>query len=333
MIRSVVTGGAGFIGSHLVEALLARGDQVWAVDDESTGARENLSAVADHRRFRYTRASVTDPRVVEELVSQADEVYHLAAAVGVQLAARESVRTIRTNVEPTVLLLEGLARRHRAGHPVKFFLASSSEIYGKNPRPVWSEDDVAVLGPVDFPRWSYGVAKLLDELLALGYHREQGLHVVIARLFNVVGPRQTGAYGMVLPRLVDAVLSGRPPTVYDDGQQIRCFAHVSDAVSAITALMSAPDAVGRAVNVGSDEPVTILDLARRVAAAVDPRLEIRFQSYESAYGREFEDCRRRVPDLARLRQTIDYRPRYSLDRIIAEVIAWRRRSLSTGPGG
>jgi UDP-glucose 4-epimerase len=321
--RCVVTGGAGFIGSHLVEALLERGEQVWAVDDESTGSRENLAAVLSHPRFRYTQASVADPQVVDDIVSETDEIYHLAAAVGVQLAARESVRTIRTNVEPTMLLLEGLTRRHRAGASVKLFLASSSEIYGKSLATKWSEDDVSILGPVDYPRWSYGVAKLLDELLALGYHREQGLPVVVARLFNVVGPRQTGAYGMVLPRLVDAALSGRAPLVHDDGQQIRCFAHVSDVVSAIAALMRTPAAVGRVFNVGSDEPITILDLARRVVAAVDPRLEIQFQSYEAAYGLDFEDCRRRVPNLTRLRQTIDYRPRYSLDRIIAEVVAWR----------
>jgi UDP-glucose 4-epimerase len=324
----LVTGGAGFIGSHLVEALLARGDRVSAVDDESTGSRANLAAVLDHPRFQYQRGSVADPALVRGLVDGADEVYHLAAAVGVQLVAASPVRTLQTNIYPTGLLLAEVQRLHAQGRPVKFFMASSSEVYGKNPQPAWTEEDDLLFGPTTRARWAYGISKAVDEFLSLAYAREHGLPVVVGRLFNVVGPRQTGAYGMVLPRFVDAALSGGPLVVHDDGRQQRCFAHVADVVRTILALVQQPAAVGRVFNVGSDQPITILELAQRVIAAVDPRLAIRFQSYAEAYSPDFEDCRRRVPDLARLRSVVDFRPRYDLDEIIREVVAWRRAGMS-----
>jgi len=320
----LVTGGAGFIGSHLTEALLARGDQITVVDNESTGRPENLAAVCQHPRLRYTKGSVTDRTLVQRLVAEADEVYHLAAAVGVRLIAEDPIRTIETNVYPAGWLLAELLTQQRAGRRVKFFLASSSEVYGKNPKPAWTEDDDLVIGPTRRARWSYGATKALDEFLALAYARQHNLPVVVARFFNVVGPRQTGAYGMVLPNLIDAALAGRPLVVHDDGQQTRCFAHVADVVAAVLALMDTPAAVGQVFNVGSDQPVTILDLAQRVAAAVDPGLPIRFVSYAEAYSSDFEDCRRRVPDLSRLCATIGYRPQYDLDATIAETIAWRR---------
>jgi len=325
MKRILVTGGAGFIGSHLTEALLARGDCVTAVDDESTGSVENLAAVRGHKRLTYVRGTVADADLVHRVTADVDEVYHLAAAVGVALIAREPIQTIERNVYPTELLLAELRRRAVDGQKVKFFLASSSEVYGKNPKPTWSEDDDLVFGPTGRARWSYGASKAIDEFLALAYWRQHGLPVVVGRLFNVVGPRQTGAYGMVLPRLVDAALAGGPLVVHDDGRQVRCFAHVSDVVAAILALMDTESAAGRVFNIGSDEPITILQLAQQVIAAVDPDLTIEFQAYSAAYDEDFEDVRRRVPDLSRLRATISHRPRYGLDAMIREVIGFRGR--------
>ncbi len=324
MKRALVTGGAGFIGSHLVEALLTRGDRVAVVDDESTGTIDNLRAVIAHPRLSYTKGSVADADLVERLAAGADEVYHLAAAVGVALIAADPVRTIETNIFPTGLLLECLGRRHRAGERVKLFLASTSEVYGKNPKPQWTEDEDLVFGQTRFARWSYGVSKAIDEFLALAWHREHGLPVVIGRFFNVVGPRQTGAYGMVLPRFVEAALAGGPLTVHDDGRQVRCFAHVGDVVRSVLALMEKPEAVGRPVNIGSDRPVSILELALRVIAAVDPGLRIEHQSYARAYGAEFEDCRRRVPDLTLLRRLIGFEPQHDLDDVIRAVVDWKR---------
>jgi UDP-glucose 4-epimerase len=320
---SLVTGGAGFIGSHLTEALLARGDRVVVVDDESTGSRDNLAAVADHPRLAYHKGSAADPALIERVLDDVGEVYHLAAAVGVGLIANDPIQTIETNIRPTQLLVDELRRRHAAGQSVRLFLSSSSEVYGKNPRPRWTEDDDLVFGPTTRPRWSYGMAKAIDEFLALGCWRQDRLPVVVGRLFNVVGPRQTGRYGMVLPRFVQAVLAGRPPTVHDDGLQERCFAHVSDVVRAILALMETPAAMGEVFNIGSDQPVSIRALAERVVAIVNPALGIEFQSYAAAYSADFEDVRRRTPDLSKLRRTIDFRLDYDLDRIIRELVAAR----------
>lgn len=320
MKKVLVTGGAGFIGSHLTEALLARGDRVLVVDDQSTGSAANLAAVRDHERFTYIPGDVGDAELVQRITSDVDEVYHLAAAVGVALIAREPIQTIERNIEPTQLLLAALRRRHQRGERVKFFLASTSEVYGKNPKPVWSEDDDLVFGSTTRARWSYGASKAIDEFLTLGYWRQCQLPVVVARFFNVVGPRQTGAYGMVLPRFVDAALAGGPLLVHDDGRQTRCFAHVADVVTAVLALMETPAAIGRVFNVGSDQPVSILDLARQVTAAIDPKVPIDFQSYAEAYDDDFEDIRRRVPDLTRLRATIQYQPRHDLASIIREVV-------------
>jgi UDP-glucose 4-epimerase len=323
LAQVLITGGAGFIGSHLADALIARGNNVTVVDDESTGRTDNLATVWRQPGFAYVRGSVSDRGLVRTLVADVDCVYHLAAAVGVRLIASDPVRTIETNIYPTELLLSELALRHDRGESVKLFLASTSEVYGKNPLPRWSEDDDLVFGPTTRARWSYGTSKAIDEFLALAYAREHGLPVVIARFFNVVGPRQSGAYGMVLPRLVDAALVGGPLVVHDDGNQVRCFAHVADVVTAVMALVDTPAALGRVFNVGSDQPVSILELAERVAAAVDPQLQIVFQSYAEAYSADFEDVRSRVPDLTRLRATIDFRLRYDLDAIIRDVIASR----------
>lgn len=325
MARALITGGAGFIGSHLAELLLARGDRVTAVDDESTGAARNLAPLVDHAGFKYVRGSVSDRKLVRTLLAEADEVYHLAAAVGVQLIARDPIRTIETNVYPTELLLDELDRRHSKSSPIKLFLASTSEVYGKNPKSNWNEEDDLVFGSTTKPRWSYGVSKAIDEFLALAYFNQHKLPVVIGRFFNVVGPRQSGAYGMVLPRLIDAALASEPLVVHDDGKQVRCFAHVADVVTAVVGLVREPAAEGRVFNIGSDQPVSILELAQRVVALVGSSSPIVFQSYAQAYSADFEDIRHRVPDLSRIRATINYQLRHDLDAIIQDTIASRRK--------
>lgn len=320
MTHVLVTGGAGFIGSHLTEALLARGDTVTVVDDESTGSAANLCTALGHERLTYVQGSVGDRELVDRLTADVDEVYHLAAAVGVALVASQPMQTIERNIYPTEMLLSSLRARTLRGEAVKCFLASTSEVYGKNPKDIWSEDDDLVFGPTTKPRWSYGASKAIDEFLSLATSRECGLPVVIGRFFNVVGPRQTGAYGMVLPRFVEAARTGKPLVVHDDGQQTRCFAHVHDVVKAVLQLMSTPEAVGNVYNVGSDQPISILDLAKRVLALTGSSSEIRFQSYTEAYDDDFEDIRHRAPDLSRLRRIIDCEPSYELDEIIRQVI-------------
>ena len=321
--RVLITGGAGFIGSHLTESLLARGDAVTVIDDESTGRAENLAAVRSHERLTFRRGSVADSELVRQSLEQIDEVYHLAAAVGVALIARQPLQTIERNIYPTQLLLDELCRRHAAGQKVRFFLASTSEVYGKNPKAAWTEEDDLVFGPTTRPRWSYGVSKAVDEFLALACARQFGLPVVIGRFFNVVGPRQTGAFGMVLPRFIEAALKNEPLVVHDDGSQVRCFAHVKDVVTAVVKLVETPGAEGNVFNIGSDQPVSILELAQRVVALSGSQSRIEYQSYAQAYDQDFEDIRHRVPDLTRLKQTIGFAPRNDLDAIIRDVIASR----------
>jgi UDP-glucose 4-epimerase len=322
--HALITGGAGFIGSHLAETLIARDYRVTVVDDESTGTAENLATVRDHFNFSYVHGSVADKALVRQLVGDVDEVYHLAAAVGVQLISTAPIHTIETNIYPTELILNELLRRKREGYGVKLFLASSSEVYGKNPKPLWSEDDDLVFGPTTRPRWSYGASKAIDEFLALAYWRQHRLPVVIGRFFNVVGPRQTGRYGMVLPRFIEAALAGRPLVVHDDGHQVRCFAHVNDVVRSVIELMGTDAAVAGVFNIGSDQPVSILQLAKSVIAAVNPKLEIVFQSYAEAYDQDFEDVRSRIPDLSRLRRTIRFRPEFELEATLRDVIEQTR---------
>jgi UDP-glucose 4-epimerase len=321
---SLVTGGAGFIGSHMVEALMARGDRVVVVDDLSTGAAENLAGVMSRAEFCFEQGSVRDAVLVERLVGEADEDYHLAAAVGVRRVAEDPIHTIETNINPTENVLRAAHHAVRRGRAVKVYIASTSEVYGKNPKPRWDEDDDLVFGATSRPRWSYGVTKAIDEFLALAYYRQHGVPVVVGRFFNIVGPRQTGKYGMVVPRFVDAALTGGPLTVYDDGGQTRCFAHVADAIRAVMQLMAEPQAVGQVFNIGSDQPVTILELAKRVVDLVNPTAVIEFQSYADAYDENFEDIRNRVPDLSKIENLIAARPRFGLDEIIRDVAASRR---------
>ncbi len=312
----LVTGGAGFIGSHLVEALLARGDSAIVLDDLSTGRLENLAPVAGHERLEFIEGTVLDRAEVASAVARADVVAHLAAAVGVRLIVDQPVKTLETNIHGTEVVLHECGRR---GTPV--FIASSSEVYGKGVRCPFREDDDVLLGATTRTRWSYAASKMVDEFLALSWHRESGLPARIGRFFNTVGPRQVGWYGMVVPRFVGQALKGGPITVYGDGQQSRAFGHVGDVVRAVMALMEVPASSGRVFNIGGPEEVTIRTLAERVRDLVDPSIEIQCISYEEAYGTGFEDMTRRAADTTRLRETIGFAPSRGLDEILVDVVA------------
>jgi UDP-glucose 4-epimerase len=324
MARCLVTGGAGFIGSHLTERLLDLGHDVTVLDDLSTGRAENLHAVAQHPRLRIRHGSITDEMALSESAYDCETIYHLAAAVGVKLVADDPVRTIETNIYPTEMLLRLAIQGQR-----KVFLASTSEVFGKNPKEKWTEEDDLHLGPTSRPRWAYGCSKAIDEFLALAYHREFQLPVVIGRFFNVVGPRQVGHYGMVIPRFVDQALDGKPLQVYDDGGQVRCFGHVREVVECVIRLMETPAAYGSVFNVGSDQPVSIRQLAEEVIRRVNPSLSIEYLPYSRAYGDDFEDVRRRVPDLSRLERTIGFKPSLPLGRILDDIIAWKQAQRAT----
>lgn len=326
--RYLITGGAGFIGSHLCEALLDKGCRVTIIDDLSTGRFENIAHLTQHINFQYAIDTITNETVMDRLVSQCDVIVHLAAAVGVELIVRDPVHTLETNVLGTHAVLQ-LANRYRC----KVLLASTSEIYGKNGRIPYREDDDRVLGPTMKFRWSYSTSKAMDEYLALAYHRQKGLPIVVLRLFNTIGPRQSGRYGMVVPRFVQQALNGEPLTVYDDGLQTRCFGCVSDVVRAIIGLAECPDAVGQIFNVGSTSEITILALAHSVLKIVNEmrnqkvsknqlRKRIVYVPYEQAYNEGFEDMRRRVPDISRIQKLISWVPQRSLEEALTEITRW-----------
>ncbi|MBX3439084.1 MAG: GDP-mannose 4,6-dehydratase [Planctomycetaceae bacterium] len=323
MARCVVTGGAGFIGSHLTERLLRDGHQVTVLDNLSTGRRENLRGLESHPHLRFVNGSITDPLALSEAVQGSEVIYHLAAAVGVKLVAEDPVRTIETNIYPT----ENLLRLAVQGGQ-RFYLASTSEVYGKNPKAEWNEDDDLQFGPTSRPRWAYGCSKAIDEFLARAYHRKYGLPVVIGRFFNVVGPRQVGNYGMVIPRFVDQALKGGPLTVYDDGSQVRCFAHVQEVVDCVIRLMHTEAALGGIFNIGSDQPVSMRQLAEEVIRRVDPAVRIDLIPYQQAYGDDFEDVSRRVPDVSRLERVIGQKPRMPLGELLDDII--RAKRLNAG---
>jgi UDP-glucose 4-epimerase len=312
--RFLVTGGAGFIGSHLSELLISRGHAVTILDDLSTGRLENLAAIRAKPEVQIIRDSVENERAVNIAMASCDAVFHLAAAVGVQLIVDQPVRTIRSIIHGTEVVLEAA---QRFGRPV--LITSSSEVYGKGTRVPFSEDDDVLVGPTRSNRWCYSYSKGIDEFLGLAYHRQEGLPVVIVRLFNTVGPRQVGMYGMVLPRFVAAAIKNAPLQVYGDGKQTRCFCHVTDIVTALAALTEKPQAVGQVFNLGSDEEISIADLAKRVIAVCQSSSKIEFLTYEKAYGPGFDDTHRRVPKLDKIRSVIDFRPKFSLDQIIQTV--------------
>jgi UDP-glucose 4-epimerase len=317
-VKALITGGAGFVGSHLAEALLARGDEVQVLDNLSTGSIDNVEHLKGQRGFRYTIDSVMNEPVAAELIDRADIVFHLAAAVGVRLIVESPVNTIETNVHGTEMVLKMANKKKK-----KVLLASTSEVYGKSQAVPFREDTDLVLGPTHKGRWSYACSKAIDEFLALAYHKEKRLPVVIFRLFNTVGPRQTGRYGMVIPNLVKQALLGHPLTVYGDGTQSRCFTYVSDVVGVLLKLADHEGAVGQVLNVGNDrEEVTISELARRVKERTRSRSEIVTVPYDQAYEEGFEDMPRRVPDLSRLRALTGYEPKVHLDEILDRVIEY-----------
>lgn len=311
----LITGGAGFIGSHLAEAMLAAGERVTVLDDLSTGRKSNLAAVQGHPSFCLVEDTVRNESVTTELIRQADVVYHLAAAVGVRLIVESPVHTIETNIHGSEIVLAAAAR---FGKPV--FLASTSEVYGKSRDVPFREDADVIYGSTACSRWSYACSKAIDEYLALAYHQEHGLPVVIGRLFNVIGPRQRGAYGMVVPRFVRAALRNEPIPIYGDGEQTRCFCHVRDVVEAIRCLMRHPRAAGAVFNIGATEEITINELARRIVELADSRSPLVHLSYEEAFGRPFDDMMRRQPDIARLSALTGWKPSISLLDALRDVV-------------
>jgi len=315
-MRVLITGGAGFIGSHLADAYLARGDEVHVLDDLSTGSIDNIRHLRQHPRFGYTIDSVHRRAAVAELVDQCDVVFHLAAAVGVKLIVESPVRTIETNVHGTEVVLAQASKKKK-----KVLVASTSEVYGLSTQIPFREDGNLVMGATTKGRWSYACSKALDEFLALAYWRERKLPTVVVRLFNTVGPRQTGQYGMVIPTFVKQALADRPLTVYGDGTQTRCFTHVADVVGALIKLMDHPEAVGQVFNIGSDEEVSIGELAELVKVLTGSPSDIVLVPYHEAYEEGFEDMPRRVPDLSKIGRLVGYRPTRSLERILEDVIA------------
>jgi UDP-glucose 4-epimerase len=326
-MRYLVTGGAGFIGSHLVEALLLRGEHVHVLDDLSTGSMDNIRQLKDQPGFTYTIESAANPSVVADLVDDADAVYHLAAAVGVELIVDSPVRTIETNVHCTEIVLTHANKKKK---PV--FIASTSEVYGKSSELPFREDGDLVLGPTYRGRWAYACSKAIDEYLALAYWKERGLPTVIARLFNTVGPRQTGRYGMVIPTFVRQALAGQPITVFDDGSQKRCFCHVKDVVAALVGLMEREEAYGEVYNVGGTEETSMMELAERVREAVGSSSKITTTPYDEAYEEGFEDMRRRVPDITKVAELLDWRPERGLERVLEDVIESQRADTVLADG-
>ena len=317
----LITGGAGFIGSHLADTCLLRGDHVSVIDDLSTGRIENIQHLREHPRFSFTFGSVLNAPLLSEMVERADVVAHLAAAVGVNLIVESPVRTIETNVRGTEVLLEIASRKKK-----KVLLTSTSEVYGLSDQVPFREDGNLVLGATNKGRWSYACSKAIDEFLALAYWREKKLPTIVVRLFNTVGPRQTGQYGMVIPTFVKQAIAGRPITVYGDGKQSRCFGYVGDVVGALVKLMDHPDAVGQVFNIGSNVEISILELAERVKQLTHSDSPIVFVPYDEAYEEGFEDMPRRVPDISKVSEFVGFRPEMSLDGILESVIEYHKKA-------
>ncbi len=329
----LVTGGAGFIGSHLVEALLARGDRVVVLDNLSTGRLANLAQAVGHPEFRFVQGSVLDELIVDEMVHTCDTVVHLAAAVGVKLIVEQPLKALTTNIRGSEIVIEAAHRYRR-----KIMLASTSEIYGKNSSGPLAETADRILGSPAVVRWAYSTAKAVDEILANAYHRERALPTIVVRLFNTVGPRQSPGYGMVIPRLIQQALTNEPLTVFGDGTQTRCFAHVADVVRALVTLLDHEGAIGETFNVGSAEEVSIRDLAQRVRDSVGSTSDIRLIPYDRAYGAGFEDMVRRVPNTAKLHALTGWAPTRVLDDILRDAIEYARAEIAkvghpAGPGG
>jgi UDP-glucose 4-epimerase len=319
-MKYLITGGAGFVGSHLTDLLISQGHDVHIIDDLSSGRLQNIEHLRSNPRFKATIDTVLNEDVLEPLIDEADIVYHLAAAVGTRMIVESPVKTIELNVGGTEAVLRLANAKKRTT-----LVASTSEVYGKNTQVPFHEEMDLVLGPTSVNRWSYACSKAADEFLSIAYWREKKLPTIVVRLFNTVGPRQIGQYGMVIPRMVKHALAGEPILVHGDGKQTRCFAFVGDVVHALSLLPHHKDAFGRVFNVGNDQEITILELAEKVRAKVNPDCEIKFISYEDAFGPGFEDMRKRVPDVRRLHELTSYRPTTSIDTILDHVIAWMRK--------
>lgn len=324
-MRVLITGGAGFIGSHLAETLIARGDQVTIVDDLSTGSLDNIRHLRNHPSLEFVRESVRNDVTMTPLVDRCDLIYHLAAAVGVQLIVQRPVHTIETNIHGSEVILN-LANKFGR----KILVASTSEVYGKSSQVPFKEDDDIVLGSTRFSRWSYACSKMVDEFLALAYHDQFGLPAIVCRFFNTVGPRQTGQYGMVVPRFVRWALTNQPIEIYGSGKQSRCFCNVSDVIGALTKLVECDEAVGQVINVGTTESVTIEGLADKVIEMTGSSSEKRPMTYEQAYGRAFDDMLIRQPDLGKVSRLIGYEPKLSLAETLQQVIDYERPRLAAG---
>ena len=325
-MRCLITGGAGFIGSHLADALLDEMSEVTVLDDLSTGSIENVQHLRDNPNFHLVIDTMMNRPLLAELVDQADVIFHLAAAVGVRLIIESPVRTIETNIRPTELLLELATKKRKT-----VLIASTSEVYGKSQKFPFSEEDDLVIGSPDKGRWSYACSKAIDEFLGLAYWREKKLPTIIVRFFNTIGPRQTGQYGMVVPTFIRQAMAGETLTVFGDGRQSRCFGWVGDIVQAMIALVKNPNAPGKVFNVGSDEEITILELAERVKRVASSESHIRFVPYHEAYQAGFEDMPRRIPDLSRIRHLIGYRPTKTLDEILLAITVPLRESTPVRP--
>ena len=318
-MRILITGGAGFIGSYLSEAYIQRGEEVWVIDDLSTGSLENITQLLHHPRFHFVNDTILNREILLELTGTCDVIIHLAAAVGVRLIIEEPLKSIHTNVVGTELVLE-MANKFRK----KIFIASTSEVYGRNSKVPLHEDDQRIYGSTVLARWSYAATKAMDEFLALAYYRTKQLPVIIARLFNTVGPRQTGRYGMVIPRFVGQALRNDPITVYGDGSQTRTFTYVGDVVQGIMALIDEPGAVGEIFNIGGEEEITIETLALKVKTITGSSSRIEHIPYSEAYQEGFEDMERRVPDITRIQRLVGYRNTRDIDTILAKVVEYER---------
>lgn len=318
-MKALVTGGAGFIGSHLCEHLLAGGSEVAVIDDLSTGRSSNIEGMMGDPGFKFVEANVRNAEVLEPLIKKCDVIFHLAAAVGVQLIVDKPVQTIETNIHGTEVVLE-IANKYKR----KVLLASTSEVYGKSENVPFGEDDDMLFGSTKFSRWSYACSKAIDEFLGFAYHDEYGLEVIVARLFNTIGPRQVGQYGMVVPRFIQLALKNEPIMIYGTGQQSRCFGYVGDVVEGLVGLMDRSNAGGRAYNIGSDEEITIEALADKIITKTESKSEKQFISYEQAYGRAFDDMERRVPSLVRIKEATGFQPRTNLDETLRIIIDYFR---------
>ncbi len=321
-MKILITGGAGFIGSHLAETLLRDTHEVIAIDDLSTGSLQNIAGLRSNPRFRFVYDNVRHAETMHLLIEQCDVIYHLAAAVGVQLIVDRPVHTIETNIHGSEVVLE-IANKFQK----KVLLASTSEVYGKSEAPSFHEDDDSILGSTRFSRWSYACSKAIDEFLAFAYYQQYGLPVIVARLFNTVGPRQTGQYGMVIPRFVEQALTGQPLKIYGTGRQSRCFCHVKDVIAGLIGLMESEKAPGRVYNVGSDQEITIEALADKIIELTGSPSQKQFLSYEQAYGKPFDDMMRRVPSLERIRQTIGYAPKITLEETLKDIIDYIKQKM------